>query len=102
MAACGMYGCLCHQPIRLIFSSLTRTRIQRCVLCPLAGGALKACEGGDKWAHVVCVTWTPDMGFGDSTTLEPVVGVEHIPKARLRLVSQLTVAYVLMTVLSVV
>ena len=59
------------------------------MLCPVAGGALKACEGGDKWAHVVCVTWTPDMGFGDSTTLEPVVGVEHIPKARLRLVSQL-------------
>jgi hypothetical protein len=66
---------------------LLSSLMQRCVLCPAVGGALKACEGGDKWAHVVCVTWTPDTGFGDSTALEPVVGVEHIPKARLRLVS---------------
>lgn len=43
-----------------------------CELCPCRDGALKRTEN-DKWAHVVCALYIPEISFGNVKTMEPVV-----------------------------
>ncbi|WFD33209.1 hypothetical protein MCUN1_000022 [Malassezia cuniculi] len=55
-----------------------------CVLCPNEGGALKQTTSG-KWAHLMCAMWIPETGVGNAVFMEPIDGIEHIPKARWKL-----------------
>eukprot|EP00051_Salpingoeca_urceolata_P018466 m.259238 g.259238 ORF g.259238 m.259238 type:complete len:1155 (-) comp19203_c0_seq3:429-3893(-) len=55
-----------------------------CELCPNMGGALKQ-TSKQKWVHVVCAMYVPEVQFDNAVFLEPVTGVKHVPQERIRL-----------------
>ncbi|WFD31598.1 hypothetical protein MSPP1_002637 [Malassezia sp. CBS 17886] len=55
-----------------------------CVLCPQEGGAFKQTVLG-AWAHLLCAMWIPETGVSNAVYMEPIDGVEDIPRARWRL-----------------
>ncbi|BGP39688.1 hypothetical protein JCM10449v2_003639 [Rhodotorula kratochvilovae] len=59
-----------------------------CVLCPRPYGAFKQTTTG-QWAHLLCAIWIPDTSVSNTVYMEPVDGVEHIPKSRWKLVCYL-------------
>lgn len=60
------------------------SRPAECVFCPKRGGALKKTDD-DRWGHVACALWVPEVGFSDTVFIEPIDGVRNIPPARWRL-----------------
>lgn len=60
------------------------SRAAECVFCPNRGGALKKTDD-DRWGHVACALWVPEVGFSDTVFIEPIDGVRNIPPARWRL-----------------
>jgi hypothetical protein len=59
------------------------------LFCPNEGGAFKQTTTG-HWAHLLCAIWIPELGVGNAIYMEPVEGVEQIPKNRWKLVSDTT------------
>lgn len=60
------------------------SRVAECVFCPNRGGALKKTDD-DRWGHVACALWVPEVGFSDTVFIEPIDGVRNIPPARWKL-----------------
>jgi hypothetical protein len=58
---------------------------QTCVLCPNSYGAFKQTTTG-QWAHLLCAIWVPETGVVNTVYMEPVDGLEAIPKSRWKLV----------------
>lgn len=56
------------------------------MLCNGRDGALKR-TADDQWVHVLCALYMPEVSFGHPTTLEPIVGVENIPRDKWNKVS---------------
>ncbi|WVN87938.1 uncharacterized protein L203_103135 [Cryptococcus depauperatus CBS 7841] len=59
-----------------------------CIFCPNEGGAFKQ-TSTSHWAHLLCAIWIPETSLGNAIYMEPVEGVEHIPKNRWKLVCSL-------------
>lgn len=50
-----------------------------CVLCPNKGGAMKCTRSGQKWAHVSCALWIPEVSVGCVEKMEPITKISSIP-----------------------
>ncbi|GAA6064361.1 hypothetical protein JCM10212_005875 [Sporobolomyces blumeae] len=59
-----------------------------CVFCPISHGAFKQTTTG-HWGHLLCAIWIPETGVSNTVYMEPVDGVELIPKSRWKLVCYL-------------
>jgi len=62
-------------------------KLIRCLLCPNLGGAFKKCEAqesdsSDRWVHVQCALWIPEVDFKHPATLSGVSGMEMIGRDR--------------------
>lgn len=60
-----------------------------CVLCPNRGGAMKTTRCGQKWAHVGCAVWIPEVSFFNFTKMEPIIKISLIAPSRWALVCSL-------------
>jgi hypothetical protein len=56
----------------------------QCILCPNEGGAFKQ-TNTNKWAHLTCAMWIPECQIQNTVYMEPIEGVETIPKSRWKL-----------------
>ncbi|KAI4503528.1 hypothetical protein M0802_000931 [Mischocyttarus mexicanus] len=57
-----------------------------CVLCPNKGGAMKCTRSGQKWAHVSCALWIPEVSIGCVERMEPITKISSIPPSRWALI----------------
>lgn len=64
-----------------VLPSLLLFFLQKCELCPQRDGAYKRTDSGG-WAHVVCALYIPEVSFGNTMTMEPIV-TSHVPRDRL-------------------
>ncbi|KAG8191979.1 hypothetical protein JTE90_002249 [Oedothorax gibbosus] len=53
-----------------------------CVLCPNRGGAMKTIRTGQKWAHVGCAVWIPEVSFLNFIKMEPIIKISQVPASR--------------------
>lgn len=57
----------------------------KCLLCPNRGGALKCNKSCEKWVHLSCALWVPEITFDDKETMEPAMNLNKIPSSRFSL-----------------
>ncbi|KAJ2720291.1 hypothetical protein GGI07_004698 [Coemansia sp. Benny D115] len=59
-----------------------------CILCPQRGGAFKKTTA-NKWAHLLCALWIPEVGIANTVYMEPIDSVDQIPRSRWKLACHL-------------
>lgn len=64
---------------------VSRGKPVTCTFCPSKTGAFKQLDNG-LWSHVVCALWINEVYFANPIYMEPIEGVNHIPKNRWKLV----------------
>ncbi|KAI8327914.1 hypothetical protein BC941DRAFT_519531 [Chlamydoabsidia padenii] len=55
-----------------------------CLFCPNEGGAFKQ-TNTNKWGHLLCAIWIPEVGVSNSVYMEPIDNIDSIPKSRWKL-----------------
>ncbi|ANB12313.1 Nto1p [Sugiyamaella lignohabitans] len=55
-----------------------------CIFCPNRSGGFKQTDS-QHWAHVLCALWIPETSVANISYMEPIIGVDNIPKGRLKL-----------------
>lgn len=50
-----------------------------CQLCAATDGAVKRTDG-NKWAHVVCALFIPEISFGSNRSMEPIIVKDIMPE----------------------
>lgn len=58
----------------------------KCLLCSQTGGAMKCTREGDKWAHISCALWIPEVSIGCPEKMEPITDLDLILPSRWSLV----------------
>eukprot|EP01084_Bolivina_argentea_P159525 277817_1 len=58
----------------------TNTEI-KCYVCPISGGALKR-TSCNKWCHLFCALWIPEIGIANIITKSPIININKIPTHR--------------------
>jgi NuA3 HAT complex component NTO1 len=64
--------------------SISRHSRASCMFCPNKSGAFKQTDTL-HWAHVLCALWIPETAIANQVYMEPIVGIENIPKGRWKL-----------------
>ena len=59
------------------------------MFCPNTDGAFKQTTT-NRWAHLLCAIWIPEVRLANPSFMEPVEGVDLVPKSRWKLVSLIT------------
>ena len=44
-----------------------------------SGAAMKSTKSGQKWAHVSCALWIPEVSIGCVNKMEPITKIPSIP-----------------------
>ncbi|KAH0613042.1 uncharacterized protein H6S33_009422 [Morchella sextelata] len=55
-----------------------------CIFCPNTDGAFKQTTT-TRWSHLLCAIWIPEVRLANPAYMEPVDGMELVPKSRWRL-----------------
>ncbi|KAI3406161.2 hypothetical protein KGF56_001003 [Candida oxycetoniae] len=55
-----------------------------CVFCPSTTGAFKQLDNS-LWSHVICALWINELYFANPVYMEPIEGIDAIPKSRWKL-----------------
>ncbi|KAI8906839.1 PHD-zinc-finger like domain-containing protein [Gorgonomyces haynaldii] len=55
-----------------------------CLLCPVEGGAFKQTTN-NQWGHLACAMWIPECRIANTAFMEPIEGIDQIPKSRWKL-----------------
>lgn len=63
---------------------VSRGRGVKCAFCPSETGAFKQLDNG-LWSHVVCALWIHEVYFANPTYMEPIEGIDMIPRNRWKL-----------------
>ncbi|CAI5758637.1 unnamed protein product [Candida verbasci] len=63
---------------------INKNRTTECVFCPSTTGAFKQLDNS-LWSHVICAIWINELYFANPTYMEPIEGIENIPKSRWKL-----------------
>ncbi|KAG7664464.1 uncharacterized protein J8A68_002020 [[Candida] subhashii] len=63
---------------------INKTRPTECVFCPSTTGAFKQLDNS-LWSHVVCGLWINELYFANPIYMEPIEGMDNIPKSRWKL-----------------
>lgn len=56
-----------------------------CCLCPSKSGAFKQLDNS-LWSHVICALWINELYFANPIYMEPIEGIDLIPKNRWKLI----------------
>ena len=67
----------------MLILDITNGDLQTCIFCPNTEGAFK--QSSNRWAHLLCAMWIPEVNLGNYAFMEPVMDVEKVPKSRWKL-----------------
>ncbi|KAJ6258830.1 Peregrin [Drechslerella dactyloides] len=67
-------------------SLLAPRREVNCIFCPNTDGAFKMTDSS-LWSHLLCAIWIPEVTISNMVYMEPVEGVDLVPKSRWKLCS---------------
>ncbi|KAI5952790.1 hypothetical protein KGF54_003657 [Candida jiufengensis] len=63
---------------------INKNKTTECVFCPSTTGAFKQSDSS-LWSHVICALWINELYFANPIYMEPIEGIDNIPKSRWKL-----------------